>query len=221
MTATILGALAWELVKNYNARLMDNAAQINLNADYWEQRYRDHHTGWDLGKVSNPIKSYIDQLNDLNIKILIPGAGNAHEAEYLIRKGFKNVYVADFSETALMNLKTRLPEFPSSQLIEKDFFTLDETFDLILEQTFFCAIAPTLRHSYARKMKALLANNGTLAGVLFDVPLNEDQPPFGGEKSEYRKLFAPLFNIKVMEPCYNSEPPRDGKELFVVLQNQQ
>ena len=60
------------------------------NMQYWQNRYLENSTGWDLGDISPPIKAYIDQLNNKNIKILIPGAGNAHEAEYLHNQGFKS-----------------------------------------------------------------------------------------------------------------------------------
>ena len=56
---------------------------VNLDAEYWEERYRAGTTGWDIGSPSTPLKEYIDQLQDPSKKILIPGAGNAYEAEYL------------------------------------------------------------------------------------------------------------------------------------------
>ncbi len=74
----------------------------NLNRKYWENRYAKNDTGWDLGKISTPLKTYFDQLENKNLKILIPGAGNAYEAEYLHQKGFKNVFVVDISKTALL-----------------------------------------------------------------------------------------------------------------------
>ena len=54
-----------------------------LDAEYWNNRYISHDFKWDLGEVSDPLKHYFDQLTDTNLHILIPGAGNAHEAEYL------------------------------------------------------------------------------------------------------------------------------------------
>jgi methyl halide transferase len=51
--------------------------------NYWTNRYETASTGWDLGEPSMPLKTYIDQLENTAIKILIPGAGNAYEAEYL------------------------------------------------------------------------------------------------------------------------------------------
>lgn len=196
---------------------MERKPKITLDSDYWEGRYQDNSTGWDLGKVSEPIKCYIDQLKDKNLKILIPGGGNSYEAEYLINKGFKNVFVIDLSKTALINLKKRVPGFPSSQLIQQDFFDLEMKFDLILEQTFFCAINPHLRDDYSKKISELLKNKGRLVGLLFNVPLYEDHPPFGGSKNEYEKYFDPYFNIETMELCYNSEPERKEKEMFINL----
>ena len=50
---------------------------------YWSKRYKEERTGWDIGFPSLPLKTYIDQLENKDLKILIPGAGNAYEAEYL------------------------------------------------------------------------------------------------------------------------------------------
>ncbi|WP_408648414.1 class I SAM-dependent methyltransferase [Tenacibaculum retecalamus] len=99
-----------------------------------------------------------------------------------------------------------------------NFFDIDSTFDLIIEQTFFCAIDPILRVKYASKMNDLLSENGKLVGLLFDAKLNEDHPPFGGSKEEYSTYFKPYLNITKMESCYNSYHNRKGMELFVILQ---
>jgi SAM-dependent methyltransferase len=190
---------------------------LDLNEAFWDNRYKTNDTGWDLGNVSMPIKTYIDQLKNKKIKILIPGCGNSYEAEYLYNKGFKNVYLIDISETALSNFKKRVPNFPISHLIHKNYFDLKTTFDLIIEQTFFCAINPNLRLEYAQKGHQLLNKKGKIVGLLFKAPLNDDHPPFGGNKEEYESYFKPYFHIKTMSPCYNSESEREGKELFFNL----
>lgn len=188
-----------------------------LGKDYWQERYQNQSIGWDIGYVSTPIKNYIDQLIDPDLKILIPGAGNAYEAEYLHQRGFQNVHVVDISSTPLNNLRKRCASFPSDHLHEKDFFDLQNKFDLILEQTFFCAILPKYRGRYASKMHELLNPNGKLVGVLFDAPLNDHQPPFGGTKEEYWFYFKPYFKIKYFERCNHSISPRAGTELFINL----
>jgi hypothetical protein len=192
---------------------------MKLNKAFWDNKYGNEKLGWDIGYISTPLKSYIDQLADKNLKILIPGAGNGYELEYLFNRGFTNIHVVDIAQQPLDNLKHRIPHFPEDQLIHLDFFELQESdFDLILEQTFFCALDPSLRESYAIKMNNLLREKGKLAGLLFDFPLTEKGPPFGGDISEYRKLFFEHFKIKTLERAYNSIKPRNGNELFFIFE---
>ncbi len=191
---------------------------MNLSESFWDTRYQNLDTGWDLGEVSLPIKTYIDQLQDTSLKILIPGAGNSYEAEYLFKNGFKHVFIADLSETALYNFKKRVPDFPSENLMHTNVFDItSETFDLIIEQTFFCAINQDLRNAYAKKMHALLNPKGKLVGLLFNKPLNTDKPPFGGSEGEYIRYFKPYFDFDVFETSYNSMPSRQDSELFIKL----
>lgn len=192
---------------------------MELNKNNWNSRYETKETGWDIGFVSPALKEYIDQILDLNIKILIPGCGNAYEAEYLFKKGFKNIFIVDYSEIAISNLIKRIPDFPIFNTICDDFFNISGQYDLILEQTFFCAIDPTLRDNYAKKASSLLKNDGKLVGLFFSLPMFSDHPPFGGSKEEYVKCFSQLFLIIKMERCYNSIKSRTNKELFFILQN--
>ncbi len=189
-----------------------------LDKVFWEGRYTNNTTGWDLLTISSPIKTYIDQLKNKNQHILIPGAGNAYEAEYLWHKGYRNVWLVDIAQTPLSNFLLRVPEFPKSQCLNIDFFELDQKFDLILEQTFFCALEPRLRNDYVLKMHDLLNKNGKLVGLLFDFELTESGPPFGGNEEMYRNYFSNTFNIKTMERAYNSDYSRANKELFFIFE---
>jgi thiopurine S-methyltransferase len=189
-----------------------------LSKAFWEQKYFENKTGWDIGEVSTPLKTYFDQITDKNLKILIPGGGNSYEAEYLWKTGFKNIYVLDIASQPLHNLKQRLPDLQNNQILNKDFFDLNNSFDLIIEQTFFCALHPSLRKKYALKMNDLLKLNGKIVGLLFDFELTDQGPPYGGNKAEYLNLFAPVFKIKTLERSYNSIKPRQGKELFFIFE---
>jgi thiopurine S-methyltransferase len=90
---------------------------------------------------------------------------------------------------------------------------------MILEQTFFCAIPPNNREMYARKMHELLKPKGILTGLLFNFPLTDDGPPFGGSIEEYLDLFDPYFLVNFMETAQNSIKPREDKELFFIFEN--
>ena len=85
----------------------------------WEERYKNEDTGWDIGMVSTPLKEYFDQLTDKTIKILIPGCGNGHEASYLHRHGFRNVFLLDLAPSPLDNFSTQHPDFPKDNLIKE------------------------------------------------------------------------------------------------------
>lgn len=190
---------------------------VELNETFWTERYLNQQTGWDIGYVSTPIARYIDQLENKDLKILIPGAGNAYEAEYLWENGFQNIDVLDISTFPLNELKRRLPDLPDSQLLNGDFFELEGQYDLILEQTFFCALSPNLREAYVKKMSQLLKPEGKLVGLLFNIPLFEDRPPFGGDSSIYKPLFEKEFIIDRMEIAHNSVEPRANSELWISL----
>lgn len=185
---------------------------------YWNNRYLDKNTPWDASRITTPIKEYVDQLEDKDLKILIPGAGNGHEASYLFEQGFRNVWICDWAEAATQQFAVQNPDFPKEQIICGDFFQLETTFDLIIEQTFFCALPPTMREAYAKKVAESLDESGKLVGLLFDFPLTEQGPPFGGTKDEYIKYFEPFFEFKIFEKSYNSIKPRAGKEYFILFQ---
>ncbi len=190
---------------------------MTTNAKYWENRYKAGKTGWDIGNASTPIIEYVNQLQTKNFKILIPGAGNAYEAEYLFNNGFSNVYILDIAKAPLKNFKNRNLNFPEEQILQQDFFKLNGKFDLIIEQTFFCVLPLDQRNAYTQKCHELLKNNGKLVGILFNFPLSESGPPYGGSKKEYLTYFSNSFFIEIMEPCYNSIEPRQGKELFIKM----
>lgn len=188
----------------------------DLSKTYWEQKYQDGKLGWDIGYPSTPLKEYVEQLTDQNISILIPGCGNGYEIEYLLSRGFMNITVVDIAEAPLVDLQNRTG-LPSERLVCDDFFNISGEYDLVLEQTFFCALLPKLRADYVQKMHDLLNHNGKIAGVLFDFDLSEAGPPFGGSKESYVELFDRHFEIEIMERSYNSIGPRQGSELFIKL----
>ena len=105
-----------------------------------------------------------------------------------------------------------------NQIINSDFFELEGKYDLIIEQTFFCALNPELREDYVRKMKSILNPKGKIAGLLFQFPLTAEGRPFGGSNEEYIALFKKDFNIVTMKTAYNSISPRKNKELFVIFE---
>ena len=187
-----------------------------IDAAYWESQYQSKSIGWDLGEVSPPIKQYIDTLKNKNCSILIPGCGNTYEAEYLLEQGFTNVTVIDIAPSLVAALKEKFKNNENITIVLGDFFEHQGKYDLIIEQTFFCALPPALRQKYVCKMHELLSEVGILAGLLFNRSF-EKSPPFGGSKSEYETLFSAAFDFEKMDACLNSATPRLNSELFIEL----
>lgn len=187
-----------------------------LDAKYWNKRYIDDQTGWDIGYANPALITYAESAISKDATILIPGAGSAYELEWLWNNGYTKAYAIDLSETVKQQFLKRVPTFPAEQYLIGDFFELDLDVDVVLEQTFFCALSPTLRTAYRNKMLELVVSGGKLAGVLFNME-KADGPPFGGSEAEYRQLFSPVFGIKTLENCRNSIPPRQGAEFFIEL----
>lgn len=190
-----------------------------LSADFWERRWQEQQTGWDIGQASPPLMQYVEPLLEDNPRILIPGAGRAYEAIALHQLGFTQVFVCDWADSAFDHLRRTAPDFPADHLLVSDFFELplEEDIDLVLEQTFFCAIDPSLRPRYVEKMHSILKPGGHLAGVLFAQPFAFAGPPFGGTKEEYETLFSSHFSILEMAISPHSIRPRLGNELFIEL----
>ena len=189
---------------------------VNLDSDYWNNRYIENNTGWDIG-YANPIHiDYVLDNIEESARILIPGAGNGYEVSKLWNYGYSNVFAIDLSLEAKERFLSQNPKFPADQYLIGDFFELNQKFDLILEQTFFCAIKRNLRSQYADKIHRMLNTNGKLFGVLFSIEF-QGGPPFGGDTEEYNRLFHSKFSIVKLEKSYQSIRSRQDKELIIEL----
>ena len=180
---------------------------------YWDDRYDKSETGWDMHQVSPPLKAYIDSLKNKQLNILMPGCGNAYEAEYLLQQGFENVSLIDISKILTDRLKEKFKS-KEIKIYNENFFNHVGIYDLILEQTFFCALNPALRKNYVDQCENLLSRDGKIAGVLFNIEMKKPGPPFSATNEEYKMLFSKKFYFNTFEPCTNSIKPRLGSELF-------
>ena len=188
----------------------------NLDKEYWEDRYREKKTGWDVGYANPSLIKFCLNVIPYETKILIPGCGNAYEGAELYNNDFTNITLLDISEKAISSAQEKHKNLPESVFKQGDFFALEDHYELIIEQTFFCALDPSLREKYVEKIYELLVPNGMVIGVLFNKEF-EGGPPFGGTAEEYVKLFEKKFEVVRMDKCYDSIPQRQGTEVFFVL----
>ncbi|MDX2063519.1 MAG: methyltransferase domain-containing protein [Bacteroidia bacterium] len=186
-----------------------------MSPAYWDKRYQAADTPWDLGTASRPLVQFFETLTDKQLRILIPGGGPGHELAWLWAHGFEAAYQLDYAPSIRAQALATYPEVPESRFLVGDFFAHSGQYDLIVEQTFFAALDPSLRPAYAEQMARLLVPGGRLAGVLFEFPLTEKGPPFGGHRTAYYTLLAPHFDRICLGTCHTSVPERLGKEVWL------
>ncbi len=187
----------------------------DLTPAYWTERYRASRDGWDLGGANLGLLEEVTSRVNPTQRVLIPGAGRGYEAEWLWQAGYDQVYVCDWSELALARLASSLYLPKADRLLVGDFFELSGRFDVIIEQTFFCAIDPSQRERYVDQCADLLTPGGLLIGVLFDKTFSAG-PPFGGSRAEYADAFGRRFAVNNLAEFQGSVAPRRGSEVLLV-----
>lgn len=182
---------------------------------FWETSYQQQHTPWDLGGPTPVFQRLIAEQALPAGRLLIPGAGRGYDAIAFAKAGFL-VTAVDVSASACAELRQAAEAAGVAiEVVEADFFTfeVDAPFDAVLEYTFFCAISPTLRPAYRKRMQELIQPGGLLFGLFF--PLNkedEEGPPFRVSVAEVEGLFGDAFALERSELPADSIKPRAGNE---------
>ena len=181
--------------------------------EFWESRWREGQTGWDLGGPSPPFVALLDgPVAPRPGRVAVVGCGSGHDALLFAQRGFEAVGF-DFAARALAAAQGAPVHYELA-----DFFELPRQwrgqFDYVLENSFFTAIAPARRAEYAAVVAALLRPGGELIG-LFRAHDRRDGPPYGTSASELRRLLADAFDRVAAAPAPASHERRQGEELLV------
>lgn len=183
---------------------------------YWEQRYQEKTTRWDLGQAAPAFVSLLDSQAPPNPgRTAVLGCGRGYDALLFAERGFE-VVGFDFAPSAIASA-TSLAQFANgcATFLQRDIFDLatefPHEFDYIVEHTCFCAIPPERRHEYVHLVHSLLRPQGELIAVFF-THARPGGPPFGLTPTEIYQYFETDFEIVFLEPVSNSIPSRQGEE---------
>ncbi|HBP11328.1 MAG TPA: thiopurine S-methyltransferase [Nitrospina sp.] len=186
----------------------------------WQRHYEENDLGWDLGQVAPPfVKLWQEEKLPLG-KVLVPGCGRGHEVVFMAENGF-DVTAIDFSSGAVTYLKNALKKRNlEGRILHQDFFSLDEShegvYDLVLEQTFFCAISPKQRRDYVLNVSRILKPGGILVGLFYHTD-EQGGPPYNTTREDIEMHFSKKFEIQELDKTFLSAEQRKDKEWLGIL----
>lgn len=193
--------------------MRDGDANKVSSSDYWDGRFASGDTPWELSRPSTVLCEALDLLWQLigsfeGLRTLSPGCGTGSDALELVERGL-DVLAVDWSRFATTELKKRYQDMyrcnalvrGQLEVLEGDFFRLPlesgliNSFDLVCEHTFFCAIDPARRGEYVEVLAELLKSGGYLVGNFFVVASEGELSAVLEAKRSKQELFNPPFVI--------------------------
>lgn len=159
-------------------------------------------------------------------KGLVPGTGSGHDAFALATMpGIKTVVGLDIVPQAIQAAKGLLALHPKNdqvdiQLIAEDFFQHAPTqlYDVILDHTFLCALPPSQRQEWARKISSLTLQGGALITYMFPLGNHSGGPPFALSTRIYYDLLGNNFDLEYIRDIavpFHTWKETDGEKIAV------
>jgi SAM-dependent methyltransferase len=176
------------------------------DAAHWNQRYAEGRTFWDLGGPPPALRRLLAE-DRRRRRVMVPGAGRGHDAIAWAEAGH-DVVAVDFAPLAVAVARELASvRGVTMEVLEGDIFalpaSLEGSFDLVWEQTCFCAIPVERRGDYARAMAAVLRPGGQLVALLWNHG-NAGGPPFDVRREDVERVFSPLFSVERIDVVTDS-----------------
>lgn len=197
--------------------------------DYWEKRFTQADTPWELGGPTALLSEGVQCLLELPgyrdtqmpLRVVCAGVGRGDDALELARSGF-DVVAVEWADAAVLSLRQRCedltqPQCGSLTIEHGDFFQVPpRKVDFAFEHTFFCALPPHRRSEYVKVMSNWLEPGRVLIGNFFiaqqgdsdDSQLNG--PPFFVRYDELVALFAKEFKLLQLSSVPQKQAMRRG-----------
>lgn len=186
--------------------------------EYWDNRYRDERTGWDLGRAPAWLEERALSLSPRDV--LVVGSGHGHDARAWAQARH-SVLGLDFAPRAIAAAREASTDVPAERLrfVQGDVFELGrgalapmaQAFDLVWEQTCLCAIEPSRRAEYFEAIQRVLRPGGQWHAILWSHH-QPGGPPFhldsGIIEQEIPRRFRRL-SLRRIEEAQSSRPSQE------------
>ena len=145
------------------------------------ERHQSNNTGFNLLPNSN---------------VLVPGCGRGYACIEFAKFGYHSTGI-DIAPTAISSAQTYYDSLQqpnlSVQYQNGSFFELEENlYDVAYDYTFFCALPPEMRTTWASTYSKVIKEGGILITAIFPIrPGEEGGPPFAVSLELYQKTLRP------------------------------
>lgn len=183
----------------------------------WSERYRTFDTPWNLGRAHPELVRRLENgelaPRDGFRKALVAGCGHGHDALALARAGF-SVTAVDIVSDLRDHLEEKLAAMGGRFVIADALALEGETFDLVLDHTFFCAIDLSMRADWGAMIGRVLRPGGALASIVypFSKPMEAGGPPWGVSRQAIEAALGGRFEViadeEVVEQAHFTWPER-------------
>lgn len=199
----------------------------------WIEHWESDDTPWDAGGSAPALPQLLanwptDDGRRPEGRALVAGCGAGHDVFTLAQAGYtaRGIDIAPGVARRFNQLREKfaLPE-ARAELQIADFFEnsakdLGAPYALVWDYTFYCAIEPSARLPWARKMAELLNPEGRLAMLIFPVVPGasaDKGPPYALDPEEVTAALGVHFTRLHLAPVLQSHPGREGKEWLAVF----
>ncbi|KAL6749287.1 S-adenosyl-L-methionine-dependent methyltransferase [Haematococcus lacustris] len=160
-------------------------------------------------------------------RCVVPGCGRGYDLAALVTAGASHAVGVEISNTAAAAARAYIAHDSALTSEQQERITVQEAdylqdgagtnYDLGVDYTFFCALHPSLRPSWAAAWAKALRPGGLLITLIFPVDPAADPnhgPPFPVHPDLYKQALASNFTLQSLEvtPPELSHSDRAGKE---------
>jgi SAM-dependent methyltransferase len=213
---------------------------IMENDTSWENRWKEKRTFWDTGVPHPELQRLVkDEQSELYTagrtntfkQALVPGCGSGYDVFTLCQiPSIENVIGLDLAPTANQRANELKAEntqgnTEKAEFLLKDFYSLPseypETFDLLFDYTFLCAMEPSIREQWADTYSKIISRDGKLITIIFPLKTNDPLvgPPYQISFDLARELLEPRgFQCVYHSDVQVSIPSRQGSEQVAIWQ---
>lgn len=189
-----------------------------MHPDFWHQRWHDNRIGFHQERPTPMLLKHWPAIGmPKGAKVFVPLAGKSLDIAWFASLGYR-VLAVELSQLAIDQFiaeHSLVPEVRESrygthhlagdvEIICGDVFSLDAEAladcNAVFDRAALIALPPDLRNRYVREVHSLLPQGCRDLLVTLEYPQHEKQgPPFSVVEAEVRELYAPDWEIEVLE----------------------